>query len=633
MTDAQLHHESLSADPTEETKLLSLDEFAVATGVNIDSETSSNGTAGSGEHGHKGSRGQLHDLALFDMWVEHSKLDPLDFDPSIEGGVLYRDRVHVAFVRHPKFRKVEGTSKVSVSDIVTLNNGEKHNKSYQDLSVGIEFEFGVWDADTSDTAPFMTDEEVIGTIKAKKRSGKISNFEERLFGSDVSDDELRLTPELAVYMAELGTKPDSNPLIPALRLIRDVRTLEAIAQRTHGWSIVPISALPNRELHPEDITPDEYVQRIVKHLGERIRVFSGNGLQFHVEMLEPDAALRAANRRVQISAWLSAASSSAPFLAGSTNPNLYEHYRETHGAQEEYNHSAWHSTRFFTRDLGSPTGAVPTSPFPETAEEFFAETTEPMKKGRFITPVRLRGEHVAVRPRFDIGTYGTLEISDLDVFGGRPEKIAAHLALEKAILWKLQVLDLAGKNDLLPPELFPDVSTENFAEVRTQSIEVAKHGMAATFRNEDGTIYTAQDRYLQLLSWANEPLQLHVDGQEVKFEGLPANTVNELISSSVMLSDADFDFYADLDMYGENTEPPFDVYEKDGKAFRVTSIRGFYETGLGTVSQWLKRRAQDLATNGYSEAEQITDCMNHLGREYSVKLAEITENDIKSLAA
>ena len=95
--------------------------------------------------------------------------------------------------------------------------------------------------------------------------------------------------------------------------------------------------------------------------------------------------------------------------------------------------------------------------------------------------------------------------------------------------------------------------------------------------------------------FVNEPIS--DPGQNIEYTGLSKGIINELVKSSWVPSREDYEDYTDDD--------------------RVVSISGFYKSGIGTLSHWLKRRANDLkALRGMNDEEAIKDCMDDLGTSY-----------------
>lgn len=632
---SDLVEEIISMDPTE-SEMLDFLEEAVA--------TESSAFESLGDHGHKGmdSTKPTYSPETVKVWLQSEGLEIYN-DLGSGGAVVYNSAtgLPVGFIKPPLFRPKMNDTRISESDIRPIYVHSKSDFSFQAMTVGSEVESIIYDPHTKDVdSRFMEDDSpAMERISNRRRSGVIG-WEERYMGASPGrqPNDFNATPEFGKYMIETGAQVTADVVEAAVYALADAKTVARLAQDS-GDFIDPSSVLRHREVREEDISNDEYVQRLVHHFltEERIMHFVGAGTQFHTEILEPRAGMKWANYRTLISPWLTVISQCSPFIKGTTRPNLLRAYSDI-ADNEEYDHDDWHGTRFVTREVGSFTGAVPAKLFPDDPLEFFAEGNKALAESRTLTPIRLRGEHVTVRPRFDLGSpergsYGTIEVCDYDNFGMRPETVAAALALEKALSWKVQMLVLAGREAELPSNLFPDYHQDGaFGVSRLQSLEVAKYGAAAEFIDESGHTYTAQDQIKQLIAWASQPLEASVNGTSYSFEGLHEATVSELNKATLILDDDFFDNYADGLFSEEFGDPETQVHRtRSGASVKVLSVKGFYETGFGTLSQWEKRRASDLRKAGKTQIDTVVTSMHHAAMEATKNLLRKKVKDVKAV--
>jgi hypothetical protein len=358
---------------------------------------------------------------------------------------------------------------------------------------------------------------------------------------------------------------------------------------------------------------------------ENVRHFIGSSFQVHVEMLDLESGLKTINMYQHIAPLLYALSLAGPFAHGTLNPNLKKMYEgdeynaKRAGDTETYQRmdsDDWMSIRYPARWRGSPSGGSYEFALPETAQAFFEQTEKGLKNNdphsaeNIPSPARAAGHH-RDRIRTDIGPHGTLEISNMDTFGGNVLKLAAVQEFTKVLIWKMQVLAKSGRMGELSqrfPILFPTSTTnESLRDAHLNSIEVAKKGVEANVKAPDGTEQNIQDMVMELVRFVDEPMR--DDGQGIDFKGLHKNVKTEIMKSAAVPN-------------GET----YSRFQDDG----FTSVSGFYETGVGTLSHWLKRRAQELSNTGMKEKDVIQNCMNDLGVSYHTFLKTLNGN-IKTL--
>ena len=187
-----------------------------------------------------------------------------------------------------------------------------------------------------------------------------------------------------------------------------------------------------------------------------------------------------------------AISLAGPFAHGLTHPNLHDIYIQDEqnpkrtNDEESYNAlntDDWMSIRYAGRWRGSPSGGSYITPLPENVQKFFARAeaglnnNDPQSPENIPSPARTGGHHTD-RVRVDIRPNGTLEISNMDTFGGNVLKLGAIQEFTKVLMWKLQLYAKSGKMQELSqrfPQLFPPQVTEaTLRSAHMNSIEVAK---------------------------------------------------------------------------------------------------------------------------------------------------------------
>ncbi len=555
----------------------------------------------------------------------------INFDPKTEGGFIWKDGLPTGYIRSPFWRARENDTKLHGSDIRPVFTEPKPSASLQGVETGGEFEMYVWDPGNQTEAPVMAPNSSVPNTLEEANNGAHFEAEDPIFEElDPDKKQIGYSAELATSCIEMNFHHTPHTFQAALSMARSLKTLAKAAEK-EGWRLTPISAFPHRPLEPKDTSQDPYVKRIaMEFMGwENVRHFIGSSFQVHVEMLDLESGLKAMNMYQQIAPLLYALSLAGPFAHGSTQPNLHDMYIQDESSPrrvsdtESYdmlNNDDWMSIRYPARWRGSPSGGSYVKPLPENAGEFFTlaeaglKNNDPHSPENIPSPARAGGHHTD-RIRVDIGPNGTLEISNMDTFGGNVLKLAAIQEFTRVLMWKLQLYAKAGKMEQLSheyPQLFPPQITENILRLaHINSIEVAKRGVDAVLQTADDQQATAGELFNQLLLFVNEPI--HDFGQEVEYQGLPQGIMHELMKSAQVPNQQSFQNYR----------------EPDG----VVSIDGFYKSGIGTLSHWLKQRARDLIEKrGMSEEDAIKDCMDNLGSAYHTFLAGLNGN-IKALFA
>lgn len=578
---------------------------------------------------HKGMNvGRPIGAELFHRFLSFSGYDELKWDPATQGGIVRKNGQPMFYVRSPFWRAEEDNPNVDVkTDIRPLFLSPKESVNFSESETGAELEMYVWDPKSKEMAPVMTEESAVPSTLISLNNGVSFEEEESLF-EGLNDDARKIgfSAEFTKACIELNFHHSKDVNSVALSTLRSLKKLAGVAEQ-QGWLLTPSSSFAHRPLEKDDVSDDAYVKRIAfEYMGwENVRHFVGSSFQVHVEMLDIESAIKAANLYQLISPLLYSLSLAGPFVHGKVNPNLAEIYREedrpeklldteTYSALDD---NDWMSVRQASRWRGSPSGGVFEHPLPETQEGLLNMAEEGLKDNdhhsikNIPSPARVAGHH-RDRIRMDIGPHGTLEISNMDTFGGNVLKLAAIQEFTRALVWKLQVYAKSGRlNELAVnhPALFKyPVTEESLKNAHMSSLAVAKKGVSAEVQGYDGKKHTAQELFNELLGFVNEPME--DAGLGLDFRGLSKGVNEELIKSSQV-----------------PTDETLSQHQEDG----VTSVAGFYETGVGTLSHWLKRRAKDLMAKGFDEVEAIKDCMTNLGEAYHAFLKQTAGEKVVEL--
>ncbi len=530
-------------------------------------------------------------------------------NPFTEGGIIWNSQHNpVSYIKNPTWRANENGT-LSRNDIRPLYLTSKKEVELYQIESGSELELFAWNPSTQESQsvmgpysqmPFLLDEE-------SRKSGFRLNYSTELMDSCI---------ELNMNHSPLLRERASN-MIQTLKKVSAIMTAQ-------GWYIIPTATFPHRPIEKKDTHTHPYVQKMAMDYikWENVRHFTGSSFQIHVEMLDLESAIKATNLYQQISPLLYALSLAGPFIHGECSPNLKQIYRPddfSSRIRDEItyrllNHENWLSIRYLSRWRGSPGGGVFEEPLPENTEKFFARVEEGLKNTdinspkNIPNPSRIAGHH-RDRPRIDIPPHGTIEISNMDTCGAHPYKLIAIQEFTRVLIWKLQIYAQSEKlNELTKrySELFQyPVTTKSLRNAHISSIEIAKKGVEAFIAGPNQKTYSAEYMVNKLIEFVNEPFDTGRMG--VEFNGLPRSIIHEIQKSSKI--------------------PHESLYNQFTDKNRHTSTIGFYITGVGTLSHWLKKRASELIACGFSSQEVIKNCMNDLGYSYQRYLLSI-ENQI-----
>ncbi|MBI4225987.1 hypothetical protein HY612_02635 [Candidatus Roizmanbacteria bacterium] len=553
----------------------------------------------------------------------------INFDPKVAGGLIHQGETPVGYVKSPFWRTKKNDPTVHSSDLKPLFIQPKNEITLLATETGGELEMFAWDPLKGDLAPILGPSSRI-TSKLTALNGNGFQEEEVLFESlDGDAKKIGYSAELAGGCIENNFHHSGDPIKNTLAMTRALKYLMQFTE-SEGWYLTPIAAIPHRPIEPGDTNQDPYVQRIaMEYMGwQNVRHYLGSSWQVHVEMMDLESALKAVNLYQYVSPLLYGLSSASPFVHGYTNPNLASIYRDDdasearindHETYEALDGNDWLSIRYACRWRGSPSGGLFVEPLPEISEDLFRLAEQGLNDNdhrsiyNIPSPARVAGHH-RDRVRTDIGPNGTLEISNMDTFGGNVQKLAAVQEFTRALMWKLQYFAKADRLQELTdnyPDLFKyPVTPEVLRKAHLFSLDVAKHGMEAKIDAGGNRESTARNLFMQLLQFVNEPLtnELH----SIAYTGLPKGITEELLKSAITPTETDYSAYED----------------NDG----ITSLAGFYKSGKGTLAYWLKRRAAELMQiRGLHEQEAIKDCMNNLGVSYHDYLRNLNGQDVVNL--
>lgn len=539
------------------------------------------------------------------------------FNTRQAGGIVWDDNSRAtAYVRGPMWRAHEGDPNIRPADMRELLplNGEVPR--YSECKTGQELELKVVDKQGRLVELFVPGSAVLYDLEHAVKNG-IDLVHEEPFAETLSEQLRRLSysEELLRAQIELNFAATSSLTEAATSTALALQKVAKILKK-HGYYLAPISALAHHPLQREETNPNAYVQRMVDWMGwENINHFTGSSVQFHVEMGNMRHGLVAINMYQQVSAMLYAMSLSAPFADGYANPNLRDLYirdetnvrrRNDRETYELLGSSNWLSVRNASRWRGSHSGGVYERAVPENPFEFFMQADEMLRSGEIPSPARVAGHH-RDRPRPDIGT---LEPSSEDTYGGNIHKITASRELNKAILWKLQyyvatnnMTDLARE----VPQLFGYPVTEaHLRNAHLSHMKVGQSGVDAVVYGADGKMYRMGDLAAKLIAWAAQPVQ--DDGGQILFNGLHEGVRKELANSIKVPTQRDF----------------AQAQDEQG----ITSMRGYYESGIGTAAHWMKQRMFELLKKGIPEAQAIEDCMRDLALSYTAHVMNFGIQDV-----
>lgn len=565
---------------------------------------------GPGKINHKGMEGRLHAPGIFERW---SKIHgyQLNFDPGMTGGLVRKDDLVAGYVRPPPYRASRGRE-LTLQDVrpVTLKNKPSKELSFDRTDSGLEIEFFGFDPE-GEVIPMMNNGDAFLRI--------LTSYNNR--AKSKGRKNVGVTREMSSNCVEATFDHDTDINNRIDNYLTTIQTVVAIAECL-DIGIAPIAIIPHRRLSPEDVTQDEYHRRLTFDIQtwDAAQHFDIASIQPHAEILDHVAARKAINYLQFANPILFAPTVSGPFMDGKINPNPFDRYSSAPHIDEDplkketlerVSPGQYHSLRPFGRFFGSPSGGILREPFPVSEKEFLDSVEIKLNKGEIPSAGREGGHHTD-RYRCDILPYGTIESCVMDPSGGRLQRNVAMREIFNGLLWKMQIHFIDGTFDEKAKEftaLFGQEPTvDSFRTTHWNLLEVARDGTNANIQGMDNQKYTIKDMWHLLKRYIQEPL---VDEKNnINYQGLPSGIIEEVDKS-----------FAD----------PSGLYEffRDENGF--TSTRGYYETGIGTMSQWMIQGAKDRIAGGVTEKQAIMAVTVDVANSFRVHTKQMTLDKLKAL--
>ncbi len=562
---------------------------------------------------HKERKGKGHKDMGGEIVSPAELLAPYDkppFDPLRQGGLLTTATTTEAYVRPSYFRKnPEGLTKSDVKGIY-MEDKPPEKLGFTEIDSGLEGEYFIFD-DQGETVSAMNPGDPFRTALERFNATAQENGQE----------EIGYTVEMAANCVELTFDHGTDIKRRNRSYLGTLKSLVKIADET-GVNIAPIANIPHRRLQPEEITDDPYTQKITFDVQgwDAAQHFDIASIQPHVEVLDHLAARKVINHLQHVSPILLGATLSGPFMDGRLEPNPEERYGTAPGVDgdpwkeatiENLEQGEHHSYRPKGRFFGSPSGGVLRQPIPEDEEEFLASIGAKLEKGEVPTAGREGGHHTD-RYRVDIPPHGTLELCTLDPAGGKIERVVSMREFVRGLGWKMQMHIINGDFEQVQeryPALFgQEPSTESFEIAHHNSMRVAKHGADAILQGMDGEEHTTRELWTQLREFVQEPFIDEAHG--IAYEGLPPRIIAEVSR-------------AFLD--------PDKTMEKFKDAEGITSVKGFYETGIGNISHWMMQGAKDRIESGMEEKEAVMAVTVDVAKSFHEHIKSASEKDLDTL--
>lgn len=576
--------------------------------------------------GHKEFGGNGYSPEVFRRYLRIHGLETKS-DPGKQGGIVRKDGNPIGWFRGPFWRADENDPGISASDVRPIYT--EPNPSLALPNTGSELELNVIGLEGELENVVDLDNPVHLTLLDHNHHFANGNGNPVEFvpeeGFDTLGDtekQIGFSPELGRSCIELNFAPGHDGVYRNVQLVHALRKFARIAEENHTL-VAPYSVIPHRALTQEDVNPHPYVTRIaLKYMGwERVRHFSGTSFQTHTEMTSLPDALQAINRYQMITPILLAPTLAGPFMNGSVQPPLQEIYQDVPDREsdelksktyDQLDHTTYQSGRYLSRFFGSPSGGVMRNPVPEDTNIYWDMAEKLVASNESPTIGRVTGHHTDFRVRPDLGPHGTIEIAVMDTSGARIERLIAMQEMTRIIGWKLQLAAHFGITDKLGesyPALFGQTpSKETYETVHWNTMEVSKDGINAVIEGMDGKKYPINELWTQLLQFVQEPMEFPKLG--VNYQGLPEPIMNELVRSY------------------KNPDESFSQFSDENG---ITSVAGYYETGLGSISQWMLARYKHLREKGMDEKEAIMNCSVDLGKSFHAYIFTKTAQDVCNL--
>jgi 5-formyltetrahydrofolate cyclo-ligase len=431
----------------------------------------------------------------------------------------------------------------------------------------------------------------------------------------LSVDLLKATTEFA-FGHEINTQSIAKQALEASKWL----VLEAQNQTQR---VVPLSFHPY-QLELEDTQPNLYVQNFMQTLQweNKVELYAGcHTIQFHIDNTNLTAALIAYNLLQQVTPLLMSLSLAGPFGYGQECPNM-KRILQTAGINLPkdistiLDHPHPLSIRQAAKTFGSPSGGVNPTTLPIESSSFFKVAEEQVLHGTIPSIDRVGGHHRDIRLRAILGTG---ELGVCDTFAGNPYKEASMQELARVLWWKLQHASpksLKQKH----PRLFTDSFMRNpikYEEVNLHnlllnSLSLSIRGIGETSNDTtyvygaDGVNYPAQSLIDELISFVNQPLE--------DFVCLPKRILMEINNCNKIPTSKDFATGCDY----IRLQP-------------LPSLNGYYQTGIGTPSHWIRARANVLKKVGSSPKQVLDSCLSDVASSYRKTILAINSTDLAVL--
>lgn len=563
---------------------------------------------------HKGMGGKLHEPWVLQRWFDGNGYT-VDFDIATEGGLVRTDGKIAGYVRPPIFRTEIGP-RVTTADTrsVTTEDKPKEKLGLAQTDSGAELELFGFDKKTGELVPMMNDENSF--YQALKEHNAQAH----------ESGEVGFSKEFTVNCVEINFPHGTDIESRDRAMLTTLKTVVKTADQT-GIVIAPLSTMPHRRITQEDITNEAYIHRIGLDImtWDVSQHFDVSSLQAHTEIIDQQAARETVNYLQFLNPILLAPTLAGPTMDGQVEPNLATKYNSLpspEGDVLKQDTMSWltqqkgtfQSYRSVGRFLGSPSGGILREPIAVEQGEFEAAMEKMLNNGEVPSAGRIGGHHTD-RYRCDILPFGTIESCVMDTSGGKVERIVAMREFFRVLGWKMQMLRKNGAFEEAAVQKYPELfgekpSAESFATAHWNLMKVTKEGTNAVVTGHDGREYSIKELWTNLKNFVQDPL---VDEENnIEYYGMPQGVLTE------------------IDKAYQN---PQEVMEKYKDSNEYTSTRGFYETGIGNLSQWMLQGIKDRVAKGMDEKEAIMQVTVDVGESYHEHVKSFNPNDLQALYA
>ncbi len=364
----------------------------------------------------------------------------------------------------------------------------------------------------------------------------------------------------------------------------------AAGLKKYGATIDPASARMQDRTTLADVTPNPYVGVMVENLGDPILDFIGTGIHEHRELHIGYGPLVARYMRI-LSPYLNLGLQAAPFAFGEQTPRLGE--MMNNDELRAYDGQQPQSVRYPTRFAASPDGGIGLLLAHDNVRDALSHADQRLTAGEISNPARHYGSHADVRVRYDAPSaqtrdnVGRLELCVKDTSALRVETLEAYGLLALAVVEQLEKAAASGEPGIARlhkdfPRLFgtsygnEEIATKQLPRTHESALEIAYNGADAIVTNGIGEVVSAREHFVELVRFAMR------DGKQ-----LPKSALHTLSKS-----------LAEMDQVER-----FARGYKDGEG--MPSLRGYYETGVGTAAQWMILRSIAARAIGLSARDNM----------------------------